>query len=75
MIPEISTACLTVLRDATHSSMVDNLAASLLGAYAIDQIDVLHTGGLEGGRCAGWARAGPAASQLANRLEPLQTII
>jgi iron complex outermembrane receptor protein len=40
VIPEISTAGLTFLRDATHSGMVDDLAARFLGAYAIDQIDV-----------------------------------
>jgi iron complex outermembrane recepter protein len=40
IIPETSTAGLTFLRDATHSGMIDNLSATFLGAYAIDQIDV-----------------------------------
>ena len=40
MIPESSTAGLVFLRDATHSGMIDNLSATFLGVYAIDQIDV-----------------------------------
>ncbi len=40
VIPESSTAGLIFLRNATHSGMIDNLSATFLGAYAIDQIDV-----------------------------------
>jgi iron complex outermembrane recepter protein len=40
IVPELSTAGLTFLRDATHSGMVDDLAATFAGVYAIDQIDV-----------------------------------
>jgi iron complex outermembrane recepter protein len=40
VIPETSIAGLNFLRDATHSGMVDDLRATFLGAYLIDQIDV-----------------------------------
>jgi iron complex outermembrane recepter protein len=40
IIPETSLAGLNFLRDATHSGMVDDLRATFLGAYLIDQIDV-----------------------------------
>ena len=40
VIPELSTAGLIFLRNATHSGMIDNWSATFLGAYAIDQIDV-----------------------------------
>jgi iron complex outermembrane recepter protein len=40
IIPETSIAGLNFLRDSTHSGMVDNLQATFLGAYLIDQIDV-----------------------------------
>jgi iron complex outermembrane receptor protein len=40
VIPETSMAGLNFLRDATHSGMVDDLRATFLGAYLIDQIDV-----------------------------------
>lgn len=40
VIPESSTNGLSFLRDAKHSGMVDNLAATFGGVYATDQIDL-----------------------------------
>ncbi len=40
VIPESSTNGLSFLRDAKHSGMVDNLAATFAGLYATDQIDL-----------------------------------
>jgi iron complex outermembrane receptor protein len=40
VIPEVSTAGLSFLRDAKHSGFIDQLDATYLGAYAADQIDV-----------------------------------
>jgi iron complex outermembrane recepter protein len=51
VIPETSIAGLNFLRDATHSGMVDDLRATFLGAYLVDQIDV--TDKLKGGSPAG----------------------
>jgi iron complex outermembrane receptor protein len=39
-IPETSTAGLSFMCDAAHSCMKDDLSASFLGVYAVDQIDV-----------------------------------
>jgi iron complex outermembrane recepter protein len=40
VIPETSANSLTFLRNATHSGAIDNLAATYLGFYATDQIDL-----------------------------------
>jgi iron complex outermembrane recepter protein len=40
VIPETSTSGLAFLRDAKHSGMVDDLAATYLGIYAVDQMDI-----------------------------------
>ncbi len=40
VIPETSVNNLAFLRDASHSGMIDNLRASYLSGYAIDQMDI-----------------------------------
>ncbi len=55
VIPESSVRGLTFLRNATHSGAIDNLAATYLGFYATDQIDLTDRWKLRfGGRQDVW---------------------